>query len=91
MANPKEWGPLVWKIIHTCIEHLGTNTNILLQNDELYAYNKFVNQIRYILPCKICKLHYTNYLFNHKKNVTYIELKDYAKEFFYNLHDTINK
>jgi hypothetical protein len=91
MANPKEWGPIVWKIIHTCCEHLGTNTNILLQTDEINAYKKFVNQIRFILPCKVCKNHYSKNLIHHKKDLQYNELKEYAKEFFYNIHDSINK
>ena len=91
MANPKEWGPIVWNIIHICCEHLGTNTNNILQEDEINAYKKFINQIQFILPCKICKIHYKKYLVNHKKDIQYHELKQYAKEFFYNIHDSINK
>lgn len=91
MANPKEWGPLVWKIVHTCCEHLGSNTINLLKNDELHAYKKFTNQLKFILPCKICKIHYSKHLQTHKKDIEYSELKEYAKEFFYNIHDSINK
>lgn len=91
MANPKEWGPILWKIIHTCCEHLGNNTITLLQNDELNTYKKFINQIRFVLPCKICKIHYTKHLQQHKKDITYEELKIYAKQFFYDIHDSVNK
>jgi hypothetical protein len=91
MANPKEWGPLLWRIIHTCCEHLGNNTINILKNDELYAYKKFINQIRFILPCKICKIHYSKELLLHKKDLEYDELKSYSKEFFYNIHHSINK
>jgi hypothetical protein len=91
MANPKEWGPVVWKIIHTCCEHLGNNTITLLKNDEINAYKKFINQIRYVLPCKICKIHYSKHLHNHTKEIQYDQLKQCAKEFFYNIHDSINK
>lgn len=91
MANPKEWGPVLWKIIHYSMEHLGNQTNKLLQNDEIHAYKKFVIQIKYILPCKICKIHYSKHLLHHKKEIVYSELKSYAKRFFYTIHDEVNK
>jgi hypothetical protein len=91
MANSKEWGPYIWKILHTCCEHLGNNTSPILQLDEIHAYKKFINQIKFILPCKICKIHYSKHLLYHKKDIQYTELKVYAKEFFYNIHDSINK
>lgn len=91
MANPKEWGPIIWKIIHTTVEHLGNHTNILLQNDEIHAYKKFIQQVLHILPCKICKIHYKKHLLNHKKDLQYSELKNYAKEFFYTIHDSVNR
>lgn len=91
MANPKEWGPLLWKIIHHCCEHLGKNTKPLLQADEMNAYKTFVLRIGTVLPCIVCRKHFSLYYVKHKKDVSYGELKMYAKQYFYDLHEEVNK
>ena len=92
MANPTEWGPIVWKIIHIVSENLGNNTILLLQNDELNAFHNFVKKIQYVLPCIICRKHYhTFYIKHYNKKIIYKDLKDFAKKYYYDLHDEINK
>ena len=91
MANPSEWGPILWKIIHITCEHIGKNNNVLLQNDEIHAVNQFIKMVGSILPCKICRMHYNNYYKRVKKDVEYNSLKEYTKQYYYNLHDEINK
>jgi hypothetical protein len=92
MADPQVWGPLLWKILHNVSENLGKNTNKILQKDEIQYFQNMLKQIKNILPCKLCVKHYSQYYFKNKKeNIQYDELKDYAKKFFYNLHEEINK
>ena len=92
MANPNEWGPLVWKILHVLSEKFGSNTNTILQNDELNAFDHFVKDLIYILPCPMCRKHYKEYYkLHYKKNIKYTDLKNFSKKYFYNLHDEINK
>ena len=91
MANPKEWGPLLWKIIHHCCEHLGKNTKPLLQADEINAYKIFVLRVGTVLPCIVCRKHFSSFYVKRKKDVTYGELKMYAKQYFYDLHEEVNK
>lgn len=88
MADPKEWGKVVWNIIHTVCEHLGDSTNITLQQDEIRYFKAFQNKLFYILPCKICRNHYKEYLKN-TRNVQYNELKNYGRDYFFNLHNII--
>jgi hypothetical protein len=91
MANPNEWGPTLWKIIHICSVHLGNETNILLQKDQINYYNNFTKQIGILLPCKVCRKHYYDYALKHKRVYEYYELKDYSIDYFFNLHNEINK
>ena len=91
MANPKEWGPIVWKIIHTCCEHLGRNTKPLLQTDEINAFKTFMSKTGSVLPCVICRKHYMAYYLKHKRAITYIELREYAQTYYYGLHEEVNK
>lgn len=90
MANPSEWGPLLWKIIHVVSTKLGTQTYKLLQIDELNYYNNFTRQIGYVLPCKVCKKHYYDYALKNKKMIEYYELRDYSIKYYLNLHNEIN-
>jgi len=91
MAGPEVWGPLMWKIIHTACEHLGKNLIVILQNDELNALNKFMIQVGHVIPCNMCRNHYKDYYKTHKKVIQYSEIKNYTKQYYYNLHDEINK
>lgn len=91
MANPSEWGPILWKIIHICSVHLGNETNALLQKDQLNYYNNFTKQIGILLPCKVCRKHYYDYALKHKRVVEYYDLKEYSIDYFFNLHNEINK
>jgi len=89
MADPKLWGPLLWKILHSTCENLGNNTHIILQNDEMNYFKQLQKKLYFALPCKICKDHYKTYSKNIK-DVPYTNFKTYAKEFFFNLHNIIN-
>lgn len=91
MANPKEWGPLLWKILHISCEGLGRNTKSLLQADELNAFKNFLVKTGSVLPCVICRKHYSAYYMKNKRDIAYSELKEYAKHYFYELHEQVNK
>jgi hypothetical protein len=89
MADPKEWGPTVWKIIHIISEQLGKNTNTIMQKDEMTYYKAFQRKIYYILPCKICREHYKEQ-YKNIKDIEYTNFKTYSKTFYLNLHNEIN-
>ena len=89
MADPKEWGPLLWKIIHTTCIHLGNSSHSMLQQDELTYFKAFQRKLYYILPCKVCRDHYKQYMM-HIKDVPYDALKVYATNYFYELHNKVN-
>ena len=91
MANPNEWGPILWKIVHICSVNLGKERNSLLQKDQINYYNNFTKQIGFILPCKVCRKHYYDYALKHKKTIEYDELKEYSIQYFLNLHNEVNK
>ena len=89
MADPKEWGPVVWKILHIVTEQLGKNTIPVMQKDEMTYYKAFQRKVYYILPCKICRQHYKDY-YKNIKDVDYGKFKETSKTFFLNLHNDVN-
>jgi hypothetical protein len=89
MADPKEWGPLLWKIIHTTCQHLGKSTHSVLQRDELHYFKAFQRKLYYIIPCKLCRTHYKSYMMNIK-DVKYENLKEYGQNYYFDLHNLVN-
>lgn len=89
MADPKEWGPVVWKILHIVTEQLGKNTIPVMQNDEMTYYKAFQRKVYYILPCKLCRQHYKDY-YKNIRDVDYGKFKETSKIFFLNLHNDVN-
>jgi len=90
MANPDEWGPSMWKIIHTTSLSLGKQTLPMLQQDEIHALKQFIKQLGLLIPCKVCRSHYLQYSRTHKINYKYSELKQSVAFYFWNLHSEIN-
>ena len=91
MANPSEWGPVLWKIIHIVSTKLGNQTNKILQSDELNYYNNFTKNLGTVLPCKLCRKHYYDYALKNKKTVEYNELREYSINYYMKLHNEINE
>jgi len=89
MADPKEWGPTLWKILHTVSENLGKNTNLHMQKDEMTYFKALQRKLYYILPCKICRIHYKEYMKNIK-DFEYTKFKENSKTFYLNLHNQVN-
>ena len=90
MANPNEWGPLFWKIIHTTSVSVGKQQLLILQQDEINALKSFIKQIPLLLPCKTCTKHYIDYEKTHKIDYNYTNLSSSMSSYFWNLHSEIN-
>lgn len=92
MADPNQWGSLVWKILHIQSEYLGRQSIQLLQKDELLLINKFLKQIYHILPCLTCKKHYNEYYHRHNiKEIKYNNIHTFLVKYFFDLHNSINE
>jgi len=90
MANPNEWGPSMWKIIHITSLSVGKQTVPMLQQDEIHALKQFIKQLGLLIPCKLCRTHYLDYSRTHKINYKYTEVKESVAYYFWNLHSEIN-
>ena len=81
------WGPSLWHYLHTMSFNYPVNPT---QEDKKH-YKEFVLSLRYVLPCKYCRM-------NFKKNLkdlplTNADLKDRHSfsKWMYCLHELINK
>ena len=81
------WGPSLWHFLHT----MSFNYPVHPSEEDKKHYREFVMSLKYILPCKYCRI-------NLKKNLKAIPLNKKAlknrnnfSKWMYCLHEHINK
>jgi hypothetical protein len=89
------WGPLLWKLLHTLAEKLGTQKPEICAADEAREMVLILRGLEVIMPCEKCRKHYKEYrvkfpyeIFMQKRGVG---LKKGVREWLYMLHETVNK
>jgi hypothetical protein len=88
-----EWGPILWRILHTLAERAGTIQNIYLQADERRAWPLLVKALVPMIPCPFCRDHLQTYLSQHPFEVPLqsYDLHEYVRRWFYDLHESVNQ
>ena len=81
------WGPSLWHSLHT----ISFNYPLHPTKQDKIQYRRFIHQLKYVLPCKYCRL-------NLKENFKCLPLKhkhmknrDTFSRYVYVLHELINK
>jgi hypothetical protein len=87
-----EWGPILWKIIHTLAERSGTIQNTYIQADERRAWSLFLKTLVTMIPCPYCKEHAQAYVLQHPFELPseYYNIHEYVRTWFYNFHEAVN-
>ena len=82
--NPSTWGRSTWKLLH-CISM--TYPKNPTESDKK-KYKSFLNQLRHVLPCKICRNSYSAWIRDHPP-----DLRSRAKivGWVIDLHNYVNK
>jgi len=87
------WGPLLWTIMHSLTEHIGTVTP-MFANDEKQRWLTFFTAFPLIIPCKDCKEHALSYISDHPfliwKTMSIEERRDWTRTWFYEFHESVN-
>ena len=84
--NTTFWGPDGWKFLHIL-------TFIYPEKPNQYEKEKmkhFMNSIRFILPCKYCRLIFTKYMKSLPID-DYLDSRDLCIEWLYKIHNKVNK
>jgi hypothetical protein len=68
-SSAKEWGPALWKIIHTMAAAYPDNPNTQVKA----SCRQFFYSLRHLLPCPTCRQHYTNLLSKKQPQVNSAE------------------
>lgn len=55
MTQLAEWGPHMWRVLHSCAEHAGSS---VLPLDEARAWVSVLKLTEGAMPCATCRAHY---------------------------------
>ena len=83
--DPNIWGPGAWLFIHSITLNYPEKPSI---NEQMHMKN-FIYSLSYLLPCEVCKYHYSKKI--HKLNINNIvKNKSDLINMFINIHNEVN-
>ncbi len=93
MVANDQWGPPLWRILHTLAERLGRQTIKLLETDERRAWVALLRAIQVVMPCAKCRAHFKAWRLAHptERFITSYDLRTDAREWLWSLHEEVNR
>lgn len=94
MVQNSEWGPLLWRILHTCAEKLGRQTVPSLHADEQRAWIQLLRVTEGIMPCALCRKHYGGW--KKRRPLEALQsgnretFREAARRWLWDLHEDVN-
>ncbi len=92
----KEWGPVLWTLLHGIAERVGSCPFPSYQGDERRALASLFIKVGRMIPCPSCKEHYEVFLKENPvhtqiKSLPYDALKSFVRDWFWRLHHMVNE
>lgn len=93
MVANDQWGPPLWRILHTLAERLGRQTIKLLETDERRAWVALLRAVQMVMPCAKCRAHFKAWRSSHsvERFITSYDLRADAREWLWSLHEEVNR
>jgi len=92
----KEWGPVLWTLLHGIAERVGSCSFPQYQADERRSLANLFVKVGKMIPCPSCKEHYEVFLKENPvtiplKTLPYQELRAFVRDWFWRLHHMVNE
>jgi hypothetical protein len=81
------WGPVLWFYLHIMSFNYPNNPTQTQKNH----YKDFIYNLRFVLPCKYCRINLINNLKEHPITNNDLKNRETFSRYIYNLHNIINK
>ncbi len=81
------WGPSLWHFLHTMSFNYPVNPTY----EEKKNYMNFILNLKYILPCKYCRINLINNFKTHPIKFCHMKNRETFSKYIYKLHEIINK
>jgi hypothetical protein len=83
----KIWGPLQWTFLHI----MSFNYPVNPTTEDKKHYRDYVLNLRYILPCKYCRINLANNFKKKPLQMCHMASRDTFSRYIYELHEVVNK
>ena len=88
LSDPEVWGPSFWFTLHNGASKYPISASPLV----IERMKGYILGIPFMLPCIACKVHATNHIEKHKKDLDRIcSGRDNLFKFFVDFHNIVNK
>jgi hypothetical protein len=81
------WGPPLWHYLHTMSFNYPVNPSA----EEKKQYMHFVESLKYVLPCKYCRMNLKNNLKQLPLKMCAMKNRETFSRYVYNLHELVNR
>lgn len=81
------WGPPMWHFLHTMSFNYPVNPTA----EDKKNYSDFIYNLRYVLPCKYCRMNLTSNLKANPLLDCHLKSRETFSKFIYRLHEIVNK
>lgn len=81
------WGPLIWTALHT----ISFNYPVNPTPEDKTHYKDFIYSLRYVLPCKYCRINLTKNLKQKPLLNCHMASRETFSRYIYELHELVNK
>lgn len=93
MVQNSEWGPVLWRVLHTLAERVGRQVIPVLKTDEVRLWMRLLQHTEAIMPCSICRAHYGDWKKGHPLAIVsqdYGLLQERSRKWLWDLHNHVN-
>jgi hypothetical protein len=81
------WGPSMWHFLHT----MSFNYPVNPTKEDKQNYRNFVLMLKYVLPCKYCRMNLPTNLKNLPLTMARMKNRETFSRYIYELHELVNK
>lgn len=85
--KPEVWGESAWNLIHLIAYEYPLNPS---PDDQLHHFN-FYSNLQYILPCSVCRAHYSEYIKKQPLSDYALSSRSALLRWTIDLHNAVNK
>jgi len=90
-----EWGPPIWKVMHSMSLKAGTCSVDSMRADEIRAWTALIPALGPMLPCEECRGHFATWIAAHPikpfLTVPYSEKGEWIRRWLFDLHNDVNR
>ena len=90
MVQNSEWGPPLWRALHTLAERIGRQSSPLLAADEGRAWIHVLRGVELIMPCPMCRKHFREWRIANPIDVLMGGGSLASRMWLWNLHEDVN-